>query len=331
MPRVNRSFRARLAIVAALVIGLAACGDGRATPAVPASGSSTRGPSATPGVSAPAATDRPATASPGRGTGLTAIGHVYTIVMENHEQSAILGGSAAPYIAGLARTYARAGVYSAVGHPSQPNYLAMFSGSTQGVTDDANHDIAGASTIADQIEASGRTWHVAAQNVPPGCFTGSSASGGADGPGTYARKHEPAISFTQIARDPTRCASITDFAHFDPELGDYWFIAPNLCNDMHDCSIATGDAFLAGFVPRILGSAAFRKDGVLFLTFDEGSTATGGGGDVVMLVIAANGRRGFVSSTPYDHYAYLRTIEDAWSLPCLALACSATAMGDFFP
>ena len=52
--------------------------------------------------------------------------------------------------------------------------------------------------------------------VPPDCFTGATATGGEDGAGTYARKHEPAISFTDISTSPARCANITDFTHFDP-------------------------------------------------------------------------------------------------------------------
>ena len=67
--------------------------------------------------------------------------------------------------------------------------------------------------------SSGRTacrWRVFAENVPLGCYTGATASGGPDGSGTYARKHEPAISFTGISSEPTRCAKITDFSHFSP-------------------------------------------------------------------------------------------------------------------
>ncbi len=138
-----------------------------------------------------------------------------------------------------------------VAHPSEPNYLALFSGSTQGIADDANHDFAG-HNLADQLEARGKTWRVFAQNVPLDCFTGATASGGEDGAGTYARKHEPAISFTDISTSPSRCGNITDFTHFDPAAADFEFIAPNLCNDMHDCSVCDGRGLpAAAFVPTI--------------------------------------------------------------------------------
>ena len=287
------------------------------------------------GTTAPASPPRGALASavptprvgePATGTsGVPAFAHVHLIVMENHGLSGILGNGAAPYLNSLIARYGLATDYRAVAHPSEPNYLALFSGSTQGVTDDGVHNIA-AGNLADQLDAAGRTWRVFAQNVPPGCFQGYSASGGPDGPGTYARKHEPAISFTSISGNAARCANITDFAHFDPASADYELIIPNMCNDMHDCGVAQGDRFLAGFVPRILDSAAWQRGGVLFITWDEGS----GSEPVATLVIAPGVPAGFRSSVPHDHYSLLRTIEDAWGLPCLAHACSANAMAEFF-
>ena len=259
-------------------------------------------------------------------SGVPAFTHVYLIVMENHGLSGILGNGAAPYLNSLIARYGLATDYRAVAHPSEPNYLALFSGSTQGVTDDGVHNIATV-TIADQLGAAGRTWRVFAQNVPPDCFQGYSAGGGPDGPGTYARKHEPAISFTGISGNAARCANITDFAHFDPASADYELIIPNMCNDMHDCGVAQGDRFLAGFVPRIVDSAAWQRGGVLFITWDEGS----GSEPVATLVIAPGVPAGFRSNVPHDHYSLLRTIEDAWGLPCLAHACSANAMAEFFP
>ncbi|TAL09688.1 MAG: hypothetical protein EPO00_05575 [Chloroflexota bacterium] len=304
-----------------------------------ASGSPLETPSSTSSAGEP--TSPPETTKPGRTPGPTppptpkpaawpAIGHIYTIVMENEEATSIIGSAKAPYINSLAATYGLAANFTAVAHPSEPNYVAMFSGSTQGVTDDATHTFTKVANLADQIEASGRDWHVAAQNVKLECFAGTSSSGGADGAGTYVRKHEPAIMFSQIASNPGRCAKITDFTHFDPNLGNYWFIAPNLCNDMHDCPIATGDAFLRSFLPTILDSAAFRKDGLIFLTFDEGSSKKGGGGEVVTVVISPKGKAGYVSNVAYNHYSVLRTIETLWKMPCLANACKAAPMRDMF-
>lgn len=284
-------------------------------------------PTATPN---PTATATPSATTSAAPSTLPSFAHVFVILMENEEATAIIGNSAAPYINGLANQYGLASNYTAVVHPSEPNYLALWSGSTEGVTDDGVYSFSTGTTLADQIEASGRTWRVAAQNVPLGCYTGATASNGADGTGTYARKHEPAISWTSVSGNPTRCVSITDFSHFDPTVGNFWFIVPNLCNDMHNCSIATGDSFLRGFMPTILTSTAFANS-VVFLTWDEGTTATGGGGNVATIVISPLGKPAFVSSTSHSHYSLLHTIENAWGLPCLSSACSANDLGEFFP
>jgi hypothetical protein len=256
-------------------------------------------------------------------------GHVFVVVMENKESSAIIGNPNAPYINDLADKYGLASNYTAVTHPSLPNYLAVWSGSTEGVHDDGVYNFTSGTTLADEIEAAGRTWHVAAENVPPDCFKGATSSGGADGQGTYARKHEPAISWTGVSANPARCANITDFTHFDPNAADFWLVVPNLCHDTHDCSIAVGDQFLKDFMPKILTSPAFA-DSAVFLTWDEGTTSTGGGGKVATVVISPLGKTSFQSSTAHDHYSLLRTIESAWGMPCLAKACDANDLREFF-
>ena len=136
------------------------------------------------------------------------------IVLENHDLASVVGSPSAPYLNSLADRYGLATEYLAVARPSQPNYIALFSGSTKGIADNEVHDLPGLN-LADQIEAHGRTWRVFAENVPSGCFVGPTASGGPDGAGTYARKHEPAISFTDISSNPSRCANIRDLGAFD--------------------------------------------------------------------------------------------------------------------
>jgi hypothetical protein len=263
-------------------------------------------------------------------TTLPTFGHVYVIVMENREYGQIIGNPAAPYINHLANTYGLATSYTGVAHPSFPNYLALWSGSTQGVTDDGIHNLRGR-TIADQMEAAGRGWHVAAQNFPLNCYRRPQASGGEDGPGTYVRKHEPAISFTAVSRHPRRCARITDFSHLAPNVGNLWLIVPNMCNDMHDCSVATGDTFLKRFVPKILKSTGYRNQtGLLVITWDEGRTTRGGGGRVATIIVSPRGKAAYRSSARYNHYSLLRTIQDSWGLPCLGKSCRATNLAAFF-
>jgi acid phosphatase len=277
----------------------------------------------------PAATAQ--TANPGVPGSPPQFKHVYLLVLENEEYGSLVGSGNAPFLNGLIAKYGLATNYFGVAHPSQPNYLALFSGSTQGVTDDGNHDIS-AANLADQLETAHKTWSVFAQDYPGGCFAGASQSGGGEGigaAGSYARKHDPAISFTDISSNPSRCSRISNLAAFDPAAADFELIVPNQCNDMHSCPIATGDAFLRTFVPRITSSPAFAGS-VLFITTDEGTTNANGGGQVATIVVSPLAKNGFSSAVRHDHYSLLRTIEDSWGLPCLGQACSATDMAEFF-
>ncbi|HEY3523500.1 MAG TPA: alkaline phosphatase family protein [Candidatus Limnocylindrales bacterium] len=282
---------------------------------------------------------RPAPSSSGQSTPgpTTAVarvpvfGHVYVLVMENKEEGRIIGNAAAPFLNDLATHGGLATEYHAVAHPSQPNYLALFAGTTFGITDDDVHDL-DAPTLADQLEAAGRTWHVYEQDLPGRCFTGARSYGGPDllgAAGWYVRKHDPAISFLGIAGNSARCAHITNLASFDPAAADFELIVPNETNDMHDGTVAQGDAFLEAFVPRITSSPAFA-DSLLVITFDEGSTASGGGGEVAAVLVSPLIAPGTQSAVEHDHYSLLRTIEAAWGLGCLARSCDANDLGEFF-
>lgn len=256
--------------------------------------------------------------------------HAYVIVLENKSFERIVGNAEAPYLAELIDRYGLAESYQAVAHPSQPNYIAMVSGSTQGIVDNGTHDVMGP-TIFDQLEAAGRSWRVYAENVPPGCFTGASADGGPDGPGQYVRKHNPAISFTGISGSIERCANIQDLGALDPAAADLEIIVPNMCHGMHDCSVAEGDAWLRQVVPTIIESPAFRSGGALFITFDESDLDTTGSNRVATIIVGDQVPMGLRSMTPHSHYSLLRTLQDAWSLPCLEKSCAANTLGEFFP
>jgi acid phosphatase len=311
--------RARRSRVALLAITLLVACQSNATPS----------PTLDPTVSlSPTATRRPTptgSPSPSPTPAFDHPTHVFVVVLENTGAEQAIGPKA-PYLAGLAARYGLATNYFGVGHPSQPNYLELFSGSTQGVTDDKKHDIT-APTLADQLEAAGFSWRLYAENYPGNCDTHATASGGADGPGDYARKHNPAISFTSISGDPARCANITDFSHLDPNASDVAFIIPNLCHDMHDCPIATGDAWARDVLGPIIDSPAM-EDGVMFITFDEAEVDPN---RVTTIVVSPRLMEPVTSAHRYDHASLLRTIEDLYRLPCLADACHAEPMTDLVP
>jgi hypothetical protein len=261
-----------------------------------------------------------------------AFDHIYVVVMENHELGSIVGNRHAPFINGLVHDFGLATHYTAVAHPSEPNYMALFAGGTMGIHGDGVFHLDGRS-IADQIETHGRSWHVYAQDYPGDCSQAVLHAGhGVDfvgARGTYARRHEPAISFNAIANDPTRCAHITSLASFDPAAADFELVVPNLINDMHDGSIARGDAFLNAFVPHITSSADFANS-LLVITWDEGSTSLGGGGRVATIIVSAHGKAGFRSVVHHDHYSLVHTIQDAWGLGCLRHTCAANDLREFF-
>jgi phosphatidylinositol-3-phosphatase len=253
------------------------------------------------------------------------------IVLENKTEADIRDAINAPAIKGLIAHGAVLTDYQAVAHPSQPNYLALFSGSTQRVIDDEPHDLS-APTLADQLEAAGKTWRFYAEDLPAdGCFTGALASNGPDGPGTYARKHVPAMSFTAITGSPARCANVQPLSAFSPHAADFIWVVPNLCHDMHDCSVADGDAWLSSFLPKVTADPAFQPGGrgVLAVTFDEGDDHTKNN-EIVTILDSPLIPAGTRSNVAHSHYSMLRTIETALGLPCLGEACNANTIGEVF-
>jgi phosphatidylinositol-3-phosphatase len=316
---------AALLVLAAIV---AACGGSTASPAPTAAPDpATPAAVATVSAGATAGTISGATPRATNAAGLPDFAHVYVIILENREFGDIVGEKTAPYLNSLIARYGLATGFYGETHPSQPNYIALTSGGTFGVTTDGNYDL-DVPNLFDQIETAGRTWHVYEQDYPGGCFTGSEKSGGVDGPGVageYARKHNPAISYKSISGDSARCARITSLAGFDPAAADFELIVPNQTNDMHSSWTSSGDAFLAAFVPSILESPAFA-DSVLFVTWDEGTSKDNGGGHIATIVATPGMTPGSQFAATVNHYSMLRTIEQAWGLPLLGEAATATTL-----
>ncbi len=210
--------------------------------------------------------------------------HVFIIMMENTSYSSLIGNPNAPWINSAAANYGLATNYYGVTHPSQPNYIAATSGSTNGVTND-NDTTINVPNIVDQIEGSGRTWKAYMQSYSL-CVTPLDHACGNQ---LYERKHNPFISYTDVQTNPARVAKIVDFSQFSTDLAnnsvpDYSWISPDQCNDMHgraatpadpcDFSqvqslIATGDTFLKNTVSAIMNSRAWNGNSVIFITWDE--------------------------------------------------------------
>lgn len=245
--------------------------------------------------------------------------HVVWVWLENEGYSSIIGSRSAPFLTRLAHACGLATRYSAVTHPSLPNYLAATSGSTWGVGDDdspSSHPIAGPS-IFSQVAAAGLTWRSFEESMPANCDRTSS--------GKYAVKHNPAAYYVGIRR---RCGSwdVPLRALRVDALPSFAFVTPNICDDMHSCSVATGDAWLQRFVGSLVAGASYAAgDTVVFITFDEG---TGSSNRVATIVVSPSTHRGTVSASQFDHYSLLGTTEKLLGLPQLHRAPSmARAFG----
>ena len=260
-------------------------------------------------------------------TGLPNFSHVFVILFENHEFGQIIGSAAAPFFNALARNFGLGTSYDGIMHPSLPNYMALTAGKTV-FTSDCQGCVTPAANIADQVEQSGRTWRAYMETMPAPCTTTDS--------GAYAQKHNPFVHYTDIVDNKARCdANVIPktplLGHLSTgDIADYTWITPNLCNDMHDCSVATGDAWLKKYVTAILASPGWDANSVIFITFDEGTSATGGGGRVPLIVVSPRTRPGTVVSATYNHYNLLATIEQAWKLPGLGHAAGVASMKEFF-
>jgi phosphatidylinositol-3-phosphatase len=249
---------------------------------------------------------------------------VVVVVFENQEATSIDGNPAAPTFNTLAGRYARLTDYDAVAHPSLPNYLTLVSGSTQGISSDCTGCVIGAPSLADTLAASGKSWKTYAEDLPYPGFSGASA-------GRYAKKHNPFLYFRHVLASRARRDRVVPFTQLARDLAghrlpDFSLLIPNLCNDMHDCSVATGDAWLKAHVKPLLRSPQLRG-GVVFVVFDEGTSNRGGGGHIDALALGPTVRRGSRFAQATNHYGLLRTIEDAWGLPRLGLSRFGTPIG----
>jgi phosphatidylinositol-3-phosphatase len=277
--------------------------------------------------------------------------HVFVIMMENTSYTSLIGNPNASFINSTAKNYGLATSYFGVTHPSQPNYIAATSGSTNGVVDDSNVTI-NVPNIVDQLEGSGRTWKAYMQSLS---LCNANLLATSCGNQLYERKHDPFVSYADVQNNAARMAKIVDFSQFATDLANnavpnYSWISPDQCNDMHGRSgpstdpcnfgnvqglIATGDAFLKSTVNQIMNSQVWQNsNSVIFITWDESDfpfndtsgccDAVPGGGHVVTLVLLSENETARTSSVAYNHYSMLSTIESVWQLGCLVFTCDTT-------
>ena len=248
--------------------------------------------------------------SPRSPAGVPRFAHIIVVILENHAYSEIVQAGDAPFLHALAASGAVLTQSYAITHPSQPNYLALFSGSTQQLTDDScPHNYTGPN-LAGALLAAGRTFGGYSDSLPSVGFTGCSS-------GPYVRKHNPWVDFPALPASVNQPMSAfpSNFGH----LPDVSFVVPNLDHDMHDGSISQGDQWLQTHLGDYARWAA-GHDSLLIVTADEDDE---GHGNRIPTIFAGAHVRPGPSAVRTDHYGLLRTVLASFGLPVFGQAIEA--------
>jgi acid phosphatase len=242
------------------------------------------------------------------------VSYVTIVMMENRNYPLIVDSEDAPY---FNHTFVPQGALlrnsHAVSHPSEPNYLGLFSGSTQGIASDACPLSFSGRNLASELAAAGKTFAGWSESMPSEGFTGCRSDG------IYARKHVPWVNFTNVPASANRV-----YTGWPASPATVNIVVPNMCNDMHDCGTRTGDDWLAKNLPPIVAWDA-KNDGLLIVTWDE-ADPDDGANRIPTALVGPMVKPGSVSSQRVDHYGVLHTIESIFGLPCIAEDCRAAAI-----
>jgi Phosphoesterase family len=257
--------------------------------------------------SSPATVTTPAGGG-GGGGGAGPAEPIIVIMMENKHYTDIVGNANAPYIQSM---IARGTLYTnyEAGPGSLPDYLAMTSGLT-GSTSASNN-------IFNQLQAKGISWGEYEESMPSVCYTGGDT-------GSYKKAHNPAVYYNDITSSTSACANVVPYSQFSTSnLRAFSYVVPNLTDDMHTGSTRTaeieaGDAWLAANVPAMLSAGA-----EVILTWDEGSASDE---HVATIAVGGTAGAGVTDSHAYTHPGLLAGLEDAWGLPLLNAAQTATPL-----
>jgi phosphatidylinositol-3-phosphatase len=232
------------------------------------------------------------------------IDHVVLVVEENHSQQEITNNSSAPYMNALMKHGANFTNYHAIEHPSQPNYLDIFSGSNQGVTNDRiPRTKFSTENLANELITKKYTFIGYSEDLPKVGYDGSSG-----GRGGYARKHNPWVNFTNV---PTKLNQpFTNFPSNFNQLPTVSFVIPNLRNDMHDGSIKVGDEWLKKQLNPYIQWAKTHNS-LLVVTWDEDDSSQNN--KIPTFFVGPMVRNGQYSEY-INHFNLLRTLEDIYGL-----------------
>jgi phospholipase C len=244
--------------------------------------------------------------------------HIVIVILENKNADS---ARSQPFMCWLAGDGAYLTQYYAITHPSQPNYIAMISGSIGGATGDSD-------VTLDRPHV-GRfvTWKTYAEDYPEGgCHKETQI-------GRYVRKHNPFISFADVANDLSACSNVLAFTHFADDfkkgnLPQLSLVIPNLDDDAHDKPVRFADDWLAKNFKPLMANPNAWTDTLLIVTFDEDAKflkTIGGDGNRVYMALwgGAIMPHTEISDVSYDHYDVLRTIEEIFHVAPFAAGDAA--------
>jgi phosphatidylinositol-3-phosphatase len=267
-------------------------------------------------------------------------GHLVVVIEENRSVEDIIGSPDAPRLNALARRGVQLTNYFAVTHPSQPNYIAMTSGGTQGIRDNCGSCVVDVPNLVDQLEQAKISWHLYAGGYPGGCSRTPRA-------GSYAIKHIPLLHYKSVVDDPAACAKVLNLDQLasDAQAGalpTVSLVVPDLDHDMHGTGqntpqrdlVRAGDETVGHLADVLQGSPAWTTGSRLIVTWDEGRAGHGrgsrccddlaSGGHIPTLVVGPDLSPG-TDATYYDHYSLLASIEERYGLDRLGYAADITS------
>lgn len=262
--------------------------------------------------------------------GVPVSGHVFLVMEENHSYSSVIGNSSMPYFNSLAQQYGLATQYFANTHPSIGNYFELTTG--QIITnDDGYTGTVSADNVVRRLLSAGKTWKSYAESLPSVGYIGGDVY-------PYAKHHNPFTYFTDVVNSQNQRNNLVPFTEFasdlkNNQLPQYTYIVPNMLDDAHDGTLAQADSWLKTNIAPLIASSTFQSSGILVIVFDESfdSDTQHGGGHIPMLVISPAAKKGYQSTSFYQHPSSCRLLMQGLGLTSFPGACeTAPQMIEFF-
>lgn len=236
--------------------------------------------------------------------------HVVVVLEENHGYSSVIGNSAMPYLNSLAAQNTLSTQYYANTHPSIGNYFMLTTGqiitNNDGFSGTVNVD-----NIVRHLLTAGKTWKSYAESLPYVGYTGGDS-------GAYLRHHNPFSYLSDVVNSSAEKLNLVPFTQFakdlnNDQLPDFSFVIPNVNDDAHNGTLQQADGWLRANIAPLLNNPAFQKDGILMIVFDEAASSdtAWGGGHVAAVIAGPHVKKGFQTSTHYQHQSLLRTAMEA--------------------